>query len=565
MSELQDALVNGGGASVAIEASENYGADATRRVADGDVIRIRQDRVHGQDRAAPTEAVATRTWREVIRQRIQGRWRRGANHEVGVTGRVQVERVGRIGGEGQGAHGTGRNTARVNPSGQARVRTRSHEGTRIVNGNLVGRGAEGVGAEGQRTTRDGRRASVGIGAGEDHATLRREEAAAGADREVVRASEVGGDRQASTATTEAVGITGRGQYTGVSRVRRSTEHQARVTSEVQVLAAIASEGERTRGARRDLVRSEPSLRVGVSTRGVDGPRLVNLQRIVRGTRHRASREFGQAVMDLQGRAVLQGDRARVGNLTTDHRHDPRLGTLIEDAVVACDGGTEGNVVRTRQDDITAIDEGRCRGTERPCRVRGGLVFVRVDVVTADNSIGLVSAQDAREGRTITEDEEVRTTRLSDGTSAKQRATNLDIVTRGRATRVDNVRSNIGGDVAIPDHIGVLVVQRTAIIDHNAGVVAGDGRVEVQLTAIIDGDGLTRALTKVGGGFNRELAAINDDITDVSHGGDVGDLGEARAGLSQREAAHVQEAVVAGTLVKEVKAVRATHRRVACET
>ena len=210
VSEFQDALVDGGGTSVAVEASQDDGADAPRGVTDDDVIGVGQDRVDGQHRATTAEAVAARARRIIIRQRIQGCRRRRPNHEGSETGRVQVEGVSRIGRECQGTRGTRRDTARVNPSGEAIVRTRSHEGTRVIDGDQVSGRAEAVRTEGQRTARDNRRARIRIRTGEDHATLRGVEATAGSDDEVVRTREVRGDRQAGTATTQGVGITSRG-------------------------------------------------------------------------------------------------------------------------------------------------------------------------------------------------------------------------------------------------------------------------------------------------------------------------------------------------------------------
>ena len=172
VSEFQDALVDGGGTSVTIEASQDDCADATRGVPNGDVIGVGQDGVDGQHRAATAEAVTTRTRCEVIRQRIQGCRRRRPNHDGGETGRVQVEGVSRIGRECQGTRGTRRNASRVNPSGEAIVRSRSHEGTRIVDGNQVSGRAEAVHTKGQRTPRDNRCARIRIRPREDHTTLR---------------------------------------------------------------------------------------------------------------------------------------------------------------------------------------------------------------------------------------------------------------------------------------------------------------------------------------------------------------------------------------------------------
>ena len=133
VSEFQDTLIDGGGAGVTVKASQDDCADAPRRVTDGDVIGIGQDRVDGQDRAAAAEAVAARARRIIIRQRIQSGWRRRTDHERGETSRVQVEGVGRISGERQGACGTGREAAGIKPSSEAIIRTRSHQGTRVVN------------------------------------------------------------------------------------------------------------------------------------------------------------------------------------------------------------------------------------------------------------------------------------------------------------------------------------------------------------------------------------------------------------------------------------------------
>ena len=239
--------------------------------------------------------------------------------------------------------------------------------------------------------------------------------------------------------------------------------------------------------------------------------------------------------------------------------------MVEDTEVTADGGTEGDVVGAGQDNITAIDEGRRRRTHGARGVGRRLVLVRIDVVAADDRIGLVGPKDAREGGAVTEDEEVGITRLGRRTGAEERAADLDVHASTIATRIDNAGADVRRDVAIPNHVGARIEQRTAVVQHDAGVIAGNGVEEEQLTTVINRDGLTRALTQVGRGFEGELAAINNDVAHVRHGGDVGNLHEARACLGQRVAAHVQEAIITATLVKKVEAVRAADGRVTCET
>ena len=239
--------------------------------------------------------------------------------------------------------------------------------------------------------------------------------------------------------------------------------------------------------------------------------------------------------------------------------------MEEGPEVTADGGTEGNVVGAREYDITAIDEGRRRRAHGARGVSRGLVLIRVDVVAADDGIGLVRAQNAREGGAVTEDEEVGITRLGHRTGAKKGATNPDVLTGIVATRIDNAGADVRRDVAIPEHVGARIEQRTTVVQHDAGVIAGNGVGEEQLTTVINRDGLTRALTQVGRAFEGELAAINNDVAHVRYGGDVGNLDEARARLGQRVATHVEQAVVAAGLVEEVEAVRTTDGRVTRET
>ena len=236
---------------------------------------------------------------------------------------------------------------------------------------------------------------------------------------------------------------------------------------------------------------------------------------------------------------MQRDGTRVGDLTTDHWHRPSLRALVEDTEVTADGRTEGNVVGAGQDNITAIDEGRRRRTHGARGVGRRLVLVRIDVVATDDRISLVGPKDTREGGAVTEDEEVGITRLGHRTRAEERATNLDVHASTIATRIDNAGADVRRDVAIPNHIGARIEQRAAVVEHDAGVIAGNGVEEEQLTTIINRDGLTRALTQVSRGFEGELAAINDDVTHVRYGGDVGNLDEARSRLGQRVATHVE--------------------------
>ena len=214
--------------------------------------------------------------------------------------------------------------------------------------------------------------------------------------------------------------------------------------------------------------------IRIGTGGVQCTWLVDLEGVVGGAGDRASREFSQAVVDLQGRAVLQRDGARVGHLAADHGDSPTLRALVEDTEVTADGGTEGDVVGAGENDITAIDEGRCRGTECTCRIRGGLVLVRIHVVATDDRISLVGTKDTREGGAIAEDEEVGITRLSHRPGAEERAANLDIHPLTITTRIDNAGADVRRDVAIPKHIGARIVQRTAVVQHDAGVIAGNG-------------------------------------------------------------------------------------------
>ena len=239
--------------------------------------------------------------------------------------------------------------------------------------------------------------------------------------------------------------------------------------------------------------------------------------------------------------------------------------MVEDTEVTADGGTEGDIVGAGQDNITAIDEGRRRRAHGARRVGRRLVLVRIDVVTADDRIGLVGPKDTREGGAVAEDEEVGITRLGHRTRAKERATNLDIHASTIATRIDNAGADVRRDVAIPEHVGARIEQRTAVVQHDAGVIAGNGVGEEQLATIVNRDRPTRALTQVGRAFEGELATIDDDVTHVRHGGDVGDLDEACARLGQRVAAHVKQAVVTASLVEEVEAVRATDGRVTRQT
>ena len=70
------------------------------------------------------------------------------------------------------------------------------------------------------------------------------------------------------------------------------------------------------------------------------------------------------------------------------------------------------------------------------------------------------------------------------------------------------------------------------------------------------------MTEVSRRFKGELTAVDDNVADVGHRGDVGNLHEARARLGQRVAAHIQETVITAALVEEVETVRTADGSVA---
>ena len=126
-----------------------------------------------------------------------------------------------------------------------------------------------------QVTRGQRRgARIGVGGIEDD---RARGGIVPAEEEVISAGEGRRNRQLSTAATQVV--TRRtwnradawGERAGVDGVdRRRTNTEEREVGEVNRSGAIANQSQRTGGRAKDLTRGEPSIRIGVESRGLKG-------------------------------------------------------------------------------------------------------------------------------------------------------------------------------------------------------------------------------------------------------------------------------------------------------
>ena len=148
--------------------------------------------------------------------------------------------------------------------------------------------------------------------------------------------------------------------------------------------------------------------IGISTRGENRTRLRDDDRRIRRVGQRARLEQGRTVLHGQVRRIVHHNRRRVSDLTTDHWHRPRQGSLVERArVVTGDGSWERDVIRAREHEVTAVHHNAGIRTHvtrgRSCRD----VFIRVDVVTTDDEVRLVGTECTRESRGIAQHPEVR--------------------------------------------------------------------------------------------------------------------------------------------------------------
>ena len=247
-------------------------------------------------------------------------------------------------------------------------------------GRKVGRLVQHQVTRGQR-----RSAGVGIGGVEDHRAHGR---IVPAEEEVISAGEGRRNRQLSAAATEVItsrtrdGADAWGERAGVDGVdRRRTNTEEREVGEVNRSGAIANQSQRTGGRAKDLTRGEPSIRIGVESRGLERTARddfdVHARRQNRG-RQQFHRATGQGIAaDLQGaRSAAEGKSTTISQRRTRSRTEESSRTRKGDAAVSAHGYVRAGAYAGCSGDAQLTHRGRSWR-----RAEGGVRVNRDDTTT----------------------------------------------------------------------------------------------------------------------------------------------------------------------------------------
>ena len=420
---------------------------------------------------------------------------------------------------------------------------------------------QGARPEGERAAVDVGDAGVGVRAGEHDGAAEGVGAVGVTDGDGVGAREDRGDGEGGRTAAELVTRGARGERTRVGGVGRRPKLQRRVGGEAEGLGRVTDQGQGARGSRLDDAGRQPGGRVGVGARGVQGTRGAELDAV--GRRHgRGDRPL--ELEDAVGRAgvagAAQADRAGEGDLTATGRDRPAGGATDEAAAGGGDGVRDDDVVGAGEVEERARDgdgaraEGAGRRDRQTVDAAVDEVAADVDVVVGDAGGAGVGVVGEQEG--ATRGVEAQVARAGDRLPELVAARGAGVAADGRGARQVKLTIDALGHAILGQGEGRVIggVDRPAL--------AGRQPVEVQVGARGQIDGLAGRSPEVGAELQQQRAGGDIKITRVGDRVGQAEFEDARPGLGQVEASHVQQR--AGGVVADVEAPFGGDGRVARE-
>ena len=428
-------------------------------------------------------------------------------------------------------------------------------------GRADGRG-ERPGGEGQGTGVDGGDTGVGVRTSEHDGAAQGVATGGGiTDRHRIGAGQDRGDRQGGGAAAELVTRGTRGERTRVGGVGRRTELQRRVGGETEGLSRIADQSERAGRGALEEAGSQPGGGVGVGARGVDGPGGEDADVVGGGNRGgQATLELEDAVLNAGVAGAAEADRPGEGDLAAAGRHRPGRGATDEAAAGGGDGVRDDDVVRAGEVDQRTGD-GDGAGAQGAGRRDRQTVDAAVDEVAADVDVIGGDARGAGVGVVgeqvgVTRGVEAQVARAGDRLPELVGARGAGVAADGRGARQVKLTIDALGHAILGQGEGRVIggVDRPAL--------AGRQPVEVQVGARGQVEGLAGRSPEVGAELQQQRAGGDIKITRVGDRVGQAEFEDARPGLGQVEAPHVQQR--AGGVVADVEAPFGGDGRVARE-